>query len=161
MANSKVSDDRKAFDRITKELALLQDSYVLVGFQEGSVTHAQNKDQRTKKPGLSMPEIAAANEFGTDDIPARPFMRTSYDDNKAQIDRVITKEYDKIVDGQSTVKRSLGLIGLFMVDLIQQKIRAITTPPNAPSTIKKKKSSKPLIDFGQMISAVTSKVVLK
>jgi hypothetical protein len=44
---------------------------------------------------------------------------------------------------------------------VQKKIRQITIPPNSPRTIAEKKSSKPLIDFGQMVQSVTFKVNLK
>lgn len=161
MSRTAVVDVDLGMEDIEKELGKLNGSYVLVGFQEGSVTKSQTKDGRKKKAGLSMPEIAAANEFGTNDIPARPFMRTSYDENKQRIDKAIQGEYVKITRGKSTVKRSLTALGVFMVDQIKMKIRSIHTPPNSPSTIAKKKSSKPLIDFGQMIQSVHAKVVIQ
>jgi hypothetical protein len=105
--------------------------------------------------------VKAENEFGTQIIPARPFMSTSFDENKALINRAIQGEYKKIAGGNGTTERSLGLIGQLMTKLIVQKIRAIVSPPNSPRTIAIKKSSKPLIDFGQMIQSVRYKVVLK
>jgi hypothetical protein len=87
-------------------------------------------------------------------------MRTSFDENIKKINDIISGEYDKIIDGESTVKRSLNLIGLFGVSIVQQKIRSIRTPPNSPTTIAIKKSSKPLIDFGQMVQSVSYKVVV-
>jgi HK97 gp10 family phage protein len=155
------TDKRSSFDERVKQLELLENSYVTIGFQDGSVTRSQTKGTRKKEPGKSMAQIAAENEFGTTNIPARPFMRTSFDENLQRISNAISSEYDKIIDGQSTVKRSLNLIGLFMTDLIQQKIRAIQTPPNSKRTIAIKRSSKPLIDFGQMIQSVRHRVVLQ
>ena len=154
--------DNKIFQKkLEEQLALLNNSYVLVGFQENSQTHDQTKNNRTKKGGQSMPQIAADNEFGTKNIPARPFMRPAFDENRSSINKVIDKQYKKIQDGQTTVQTALGLIGLYMIDLIQQKILSIHTPPNSPRTIAAKKSSKPLIDFGQMFASVTSKTVIK
>lgn len=161
MKRAVVKDIDLGFDEIQKQVALLDGSYVLVGFQEGTKTTLQTKGQRQKKSGLSMAEIAAANEFGTKTIPARPFMSTSFDENRAKINKAIQGEYSKILDGKSTTERSLGLIGLLGVKFIVQKIRAITSPPNSPRTIAIKKSSKPLIDFGQMVQSVRHKVVLK
>jgi hypothetical protein len=161
MVKNAITDNRKEYDRILDDLSSLDNSYVLVGFQQGSITHTQTKGQRTKPAGLSMPQIAAQNEFGTDKIPARPFLRPAFDDNRKKIDKAIDTEYDKIVGGQSTIKKSLGLIGLLMEELIKRKIRAVNYPPNSPLTIKIKKSSKPLIDFGQMVDTVASKVVVK
>ena len=160
MAPSSFKDYRKKFDAKFKEIQSLSDSYVLIGFQEGSVTKSQTKGNRHKKGGLSQAQIAAENEFGSSTIPARPFMSTSFDENRQKINNAIAGEYDKIIDGEGTVKRSLNLIGLLGVDLIQQKIRAIHYPPNSARTIAEKGSSKPLIDFGQMIQSVRSKVVI-
>lgn len=154
------SDYRKEYDKKVDQIEQFANSYVLVGFQEGSVTKSQVKGNRRKEAGKSMPQIAAENEFGTKNIPARSFMRTSFDENRDRISRIIATEYDKIIDGQSTVRKSLNLIGLYGVDLIQTKIRSIYTPPNSPRTIAIKKSSKPLIDFGQMIQSVRHKVVI-
>jgi len=156
-----VKDKDLGFEEIQRQMALLDGSHVKVGFQEGAVTKPQVKGQRRKPAGLSLPQIAAENEFGTQIIPARPFMSTSFDENKALINRAIQGEYKKIAGGNGTTERSLGLIGQLMTKLIVQKIRAIVSPPNSPRTIAIKKSSKPLIDFGQMIQSVRYKVVLK
>jgi hypothetical protein len=156
------SDYRKEYDKKFAEMEKLGNSYVLVGFQEGTVTKSQSKGGRRKAAGKSMAQIAAENEFGVPsrNVPARPFMRTSFDENQDRISNVIATEYGKIIDGESTVRKSLNLIGLYGVDLIQVKIRAIRTPPNSPYTIAQKKSDKPLIDFGQMIQSVRHKVVI-
>lgn len=154
------SDYRKEYDKKVDQIEQLGNSYVLVGFQDGSVTKNQTKAGRRKQGGHSMAQIAFENEFGTKNIPARSFMRTSFDENRDRISRIIATEYDKIIDGESTVRKSLNLIGLYGVDLIQTKIRSIHTPPNSPRTIAIKKSSKPLIDFGQMIQSVRHKVVI-
>ena len=107
-----------------------------------------------------MPQIAADNEFGTREIPARPFMRTSFDENMQRINNFILSEYDDVLTGKSNTRRSLNRIGLLGVDLVQVKIRSITNPPNSPKTIALKRSSKPLIDFGQMIQSVKFKVTI-
>lgn len=155
-----VKDIDLGWEQIEREIQKAEKSFVLVGFQEGEKTKKQQKGSRTKKSGLSLAEIAASNEFGTRSIPARPFMRTSFDENLPKINQAIRSQYVKILDGKSTTKKSLGLIGLLMVSLIQEKIRAIHSPPNSARTIAIKKSSKPLIDFGQMIQSVREKVVL-
>ena len=152
------SDARRAYDKTLKDIESLENSYVLIGFQEGSQTKPQVKDKRKKEGGKSMATIAAENEFGTNRIPARPFLSTSFDENRQRIINLIDSEYGKILDGESTVRKSLNLLGVFGVGLVQQKIRAIHSPPNSPRTIAIKKSSKPLIDFGQMIQSVTYKV---
>jgi hypothetical protein len=156
-----VVDVDLGWNEIQEQLEYAAKSYVQVGFQEDSKTKTQLKGTRRKQGGLSMPEIAASNEFGTDKIPARPFMSTSFDENRNAIYAFIQKNYEKILDGKQTTEKALGLVGIAMVGLIQKKIRQIVYPPNAPSTIKIKGSSKPLIDYGQMIQSVREKVVLR
>lgn len=146
---------------LEEELAKLNGSYVLIGFQEGEVTKAQVKGDRSKKAGQSMAQIAAENEFGTKNIPQRSFMRTSFDENQKLLDKAIGEEYDKIIERKSTVRKSLVRLGVLMEGLIRRKIESIRTPQNSPRTIAAKKSDKPLIDFGQMVSAIHSKVVIK
>ena len=160
MAVSSFKDYNKAYLKKIAEIESLANSYVLIGIQEGTVTKSATKGKEKKVGGLSMAEIGAANEFGSKNVPARPFLRPAIDENRSRINRAIAGEYDKILEGNSTVKKSLNLLGLFGVDLVQKKIRSIHFPPNAPSTIKRKGSSKPLIDFGQMIQSIRHKVVI-
>lgn len=155
-----ITDYRKNLDKELDKMEQLANSYVLVGFQEGSVTKSEVRGTRRKEAGKSQAQIAAENEFGTRIIPARPFMGPAIDDNRDRINNVIVGEYVKILDGTSNIRKSLNLIGLFAVTLIQKKIRDIRTPPNSPRTIALKKSSKPLIDFGQMIQSVRHKIVI-
>jgi len=150
-----VVDRDLGYRDIVREVERFQRSEILIGFQEGTITHVQTKGDRAKTGGLSMPQIAAENEFGTQRIPERSFMRTSFDENVTRIQALIRREYEQVVDGNKTEANALGLVGLYVVGLIQQKIRQITQPPNSPTTIAIKKSSKPLIDFGQMVGSVT------
>jgi hypothetical protein len=161
MARADVKDIDMGWSSIEKELNTFKSAFVLVGFQEGEVTKREVKGQRTKKGGFSMPEIAASNEFGTKNIPARPFMRTSFDENLSKINKLINLQYQAVQDGKKNADQALTAVGVVMVGLIQQKIRSIVSPPNSPRTIAIKGSSKPLIDFGQMIQSVREKVVIK
>lgn len=157
--SARVVDKDLGFFETIKNITSFRESEIQIGFQQGSITHTQSKNGRTQSAGQSMPEIAAKNEFGfgsgRGSIPARPFMRTSFDENLEKINRMILNQYKRVTDGKRTADRALGLIGQYMVGLIQKKIRQITTPPNTPYTIAIKGSSKPLIDFGQMIQSVT------
>lgn len=155
-----VTDTDLGFDRIKEEVEKMAGSYVIIGFPETAKTKDQTKGNRHKKGGLSMAEIAAENEFGTKYIPARSFMRTTFDENRDNVNRIIDKEYDKILEGKRTVQFSLQAIGIYYEGLIRKKIRDIHFPPNSPRTIALKGSSKPLIDFGQMIAAIQHKVVI-
>lgn len=154
MARPAVVDRDLGFDRIMKSLKELGKYEVNVGFQQTEKTKLQVKGDRKKEPGLQMAQIAAQNEFGTDKIPARPFIRTAFDSRRNEIEAVIRDEYNQIIDGTTTIRKALGFMGQAVQALIQARIAAIRQPPNSSVTIKRKKSSKPLIDFGQMINSV-------
>ena len=90
-------------------------------------------------------EKALYNHFGTEDIPARPFLQ--FDQNAAA--KLVRKAI--VSDGDTVAKIKVGLTGM-----IQENIRELKRPANADSTIKKKGSSNPLIDTGAMRQAVNT-----
>jgi len=149
----------RGWNRIIREVRKADNSYTKVGLpQEGEVKEG-TKTGSGNEPIIQMSElvtVGAVQEFGAPkkNIPARPFIRTTYDENREKINNLVLNEYEKIVDGSSNVKRSLGLIGEWLKAKTQAKIRAIRTPPNAPTTIAKKGSSNPLIDTGQMVQSI-------
>ena len=57
--------------------------------------------------------------------------------------------------------RKLKLIGLEQEAETKKTLTDLRTPPNAPSTIKAKGSSNPLIDTGELRSKISSTVVPK
>lgn len=158
---AKVKDIDLGFKAIEKELRSLSNSYVDVGIIEGTVTKAQVKEFRFKPPGLNMAEIGYVNEYGEGRIPARPFIRTTTDEQNDTVNRLFENQVTRITELKQTAKGALQVVGVFMEGAIKQKIRSINSPPNAPSTIAIKGSSKPLIDFGQMIQSIAFAVFIK
>lgn len=104
--------------------------------------------------GKSIAFYGACNEFGTNDIPSRPFMRESFDQNIAAIKSDLESQYDLVLAGKSTVRNGLATAGMKHQSRIKNKIVSGMNPPNAPGTIKRKKSSKTLIDTGAMLNSV-------
>lgn len=99
-------------------------------------------------------EVAAYQEFGTADIPARPFIAPTFDENEGAYVDALARGFDNVVEGGSTPERELLKIGARVAGDIKRKITDVSSPPNAPSTVKKKGSSNPLIDTGTMRNAV-------
>ena len=110
--------------------------------------------------GKTLAQIAAWNEFGTPTIPPRPFMRPTIDSQGKKAEQMLSQEIEKIFQGKkkANIMTALGRVGAFLAGAIQRKITTLKRPPNAPSTIKKKGSSNPLIDTGAMRQAVGFKV---
>lgn len=155
MARPVVVDTDLGYNSIMKEIESMSETFLLIGIQESAKTTSQSKNGRRQKPGDSVATYAAKNEFGTREIPQRSFMRTAFDENINSIENAVEIQYGKVIDGTISLNEALGVLGLGISDLIKKKIRSIHFPPNSKSTIERKGSSKPLIDFGQMIASVT------
>lgn len=99
-------------------------------------------------------EYAAANEFGTDTIPERSFLRTTVDENAAKYVKVIGKGIKRVLAGQARLHDEFDRLGLRVVRDVKRKIRAIKDPPNAPATVARKGVNNPLIDTGRMRQSI-------
>jgi len=150
-----ITDKDYGWKELKKELQKLEKKpFTKVGILEGKGSKLY------KKSSIKVIDVAVANEFGTATIPARPFMRKTYDENQTQYNRLFKRAYNNIIDGKSTVKISLGKIGLFAENKTKKRLRSGPWTPNAPRTIAKKKSSRPLIDTGQLVNSIVSKTVM-
>jgi hypothetical protein len=67
---------------------------------------------------------------------------------------MIKRLYGIVLDGKSNAILSLKRLGQFGVDGVRQRITDIQSPPLKEKTIKRKKSSKPLIDSGQLRGSI-------
>ena len=136
-----LTPEGRQFERILRELA---DKEVAVGFQHGDAT---------EEDGTDICDIAAWNELGTEHIPSRPFLRKSVDENEDEINEFIDHKASELMNGASA-EQTLKDIGIFQKELIQDKIEEGDFVPNAESTIRKKGSTHPLIDKGNMKNSV-------
>lgn len=138
----KVTADGRKFQQMIKELAELE---VRVGFRAG---------ETKGKDGTDICDRAVYNELGTDNIPSRPFIRDSVDDNEEEIREFLKGMKREIIRGKSA-ESVLKNIGIFHKKLIQDKIETGNYTPNAPATLRKKRPrTKPLIDTADMIGSV-------
>lgn len=129
--------------RFLAEIEKLKHLQVRIGFQAGAA----------EEDGVDMTDIALWNEVGTVSSPARPFMRNSVDENKDQISAMCKEQMRRLCKG-GTAQSALQSIGAYQKGLVQEKIVNGSFVPNAPSTIRRKKSDKPLIDSGTMRQSV-------
>lgn len=153
---SVVVDDRK-WKQIYKELKIWENSFTAIGIQEGS---GEDKEGQT-----TIALIAAVQEFGTNraginhniTIPSRPWMRSWFDKNKNRITKKMEQLYTFILTRKLKAKQALKILGEWAQGELRKSIRDLKSPPNAPSTIRQKGSSNPLIDTGQMMNTVRHK----
>ncbi len=141
-----VSDIDMGWGKIKKEAHRLATMAVEIGVQSGE----------TAPDGADMADIAAVQEFGSEknNIPARPFMRESFDKNVDDLDRFMQDAGNRIMQGQITVDKGLDLVGQKMTGIIQKGISDGPWTPNAPGTVAQKGSSQPLIDTGRLRQSI-------
>lgn len=108
--------------------------------------------------GASILEVAIYNNYGTEDIPARPFMEESAEPLQVNYKKRMKASMPAINSGKLEMKKFLGLVGRESEGIIRRKIVAGPWIPNSPKTVKAKKSDKPLIDTGAMQKNVTNVV---
>lgn len=131
----------------------------------GFVTVGVHEKEGAVKPegsDLTVAEYAAANHFGTNKIPARPFLDTGVRSVETKILRDIRECISKKLDIETTYKR----VGVIAVGGVKQYITDLKTPPNALSTQRKKGAhvgkgvlvDNPLIDHGILRASITYEV---
>lgn len=130
---------------------------VKVGFLKGLGKHpggSKNSPFKNIAPTATIIEIAAYNEFGTDTIPERPFLRTTIKENRAKYIELVKDLMVKIVNGKLAADKAVAILAEKAVADVQTKIDTIKSPPNTELTKEWKGSSNPLIDTGLMRKSV-------
>lgn len=102
-------------------------------------------------------EIAAINEFGGGDTPERSFLRRTADAKNAAWGVLLEKILKKGVASKLDIHSGLEALGMRAAADVRATITrgSGVPPPNAPSTIARKGSSRPLIDSTQMLNSIT------
>lgn len=113
---------------------------------------------------LTVAEIAAIHEFGTQDghIPERSFVRSTFDEKHEELVELGKELMKKVLEGKIPVDRALNVLGAKLATEIKKKITVDgVPPPNAESTVIAKGSSRPLVDTGRMVNAITWAIIGK
>jgi hypothetical protein len=157
-----------------------KDSYVQVGVL------AEGKGLDDRGEGMNNAEIAALHEFGSEDgkIPERSFLRSTLNENRAKYVLMLKALLKRLYSQEITVERVLGIMGAQLAADVKKKITAgEIKPPNAPATVARKLglkkdgggrlrggdgrftkgdgTTRPLVDTGQMVRAITWRVVIQ
>lgn len=150
---SKFKDTDNGYNDLVKRLFAGDKPTVAVGIfeKEGAATTGD---------GTTIIEVATWQEFGTEEIPERSFLRAWFDENIDKAGEALRRLMVSVVQGKRTKEQALELFGAWLQGQIQARISAGISPPNAESTIAKKGSSTPLIDKGQLRSSITFKVAM-
>jgi hypothetical protein len=129
-------------------------AHVQVGVFSTAGAHADS--------GVSMVEIAAVHEFGSPsaNIPQRSFIRAGILESREELKKVLAKLAKGVVQDRIQVDEALQQLGLWGANAVKRKVTGTNIPPPlATATIRRKGSSKPLVDTGQLVNSITWVVV--
>lgn len=138
----KLTPEGRRVEKVIEDLSKLE---VAIGY---------TADSGTYEDGTTLVEVALFNEYGTVNMPSRPFIRGTYWDNEAEIKAFIKKTVANGIAKKEDAHTIMSKIGVYAKGLMQKEIKDGAWAPNAPSTIKSKKSSQPLIDTARMRQSI-------
>lgn len=150
-----------------------------------SYSHAHGEDDAYGAPTaaesaepMTNVRLAMIHEFGTDTIPARPFILGTFELQREKYVRILGRTVlPAVIAGRTTIDQGLEVIGHMMASDMRNRIvdGAGIPPPLAPSTVKTKLakgrwkgpdggasdgSPRPLVDTGRLRNSITHAVVL-
>ena len=145
---------------VFKDFLRMKKSKILIGVRKETT----NKNDAS----VYVADYARVNEFGSfsKNIPARPFLRTAFDNYYKELERSFVAVFRNVLFGKTKKDNALGMLGLKMVAVVRKNIVNGDWKPNAPSVYKAKMrkgkgksgSPKPLIDTSTMLNSITHKV---
>jgi hypothetical protein len=148
-----IQDKDKGMLSIEKMLAELRKTRINVGVFSDAINNEE------KKP-IYVADYAATNEYGTDKIPERSFMRSTFDEEHEKWLRQIKGVISDVTAGKiNNIDNEIYKIGAVARSDIINKIDSNINPPNAPATIRRKgiHKSKTLIDHGVLRSSIEAR----
>jgi hypothetical protein len=105
---------------------------------------------------LTLIDVAAFLEFGTEDEPARSIIRAWFDEASPQMHADLSKLMRSVIRGDRTKDDILALLGLRGQGSIQKRMADnLVTPPTSDATNERKRSTVTAIDTGQTRSAIS------
>lgn len=151
---SRVEDKDLGLNRIIRTLNKDLDGVVVkVGVQAKDKAVRRGKGGSIRNTDQPLAVIAAIHEFGLGDMPQRSFLRSAYDENLPMIDKMIQRVANGAVFGLGT-NAALNQLGNVVQGMVQRKIVDGPFKPNSLATIKRKRSSRPLIDTGHLRQSI-------
>lgn len=154
-----VSDSDRIYKDVMDLLRDMKSITVDVGFLGGETHPAPEGGEASP---TTIAQVAAWNEYGTATIPERPFMRRTADTNADQYKRLIGDLLGRALTARGVPRRRLRsvftVVGAQVTSDVVKTIDDGGFAPNSAATIKRKGSSKPLVDTGVMRAATAFRV---
>ena len=141
---AQVTGNLAKFKQLIEQLKASGEKAVYVGFP------AEFNEKLDGSDNFNLASLAAVLEFGNERIPSRPFLRQTLAENQEKYTALFVKLFESGV----SIDQIYEQIALIAQGDVQQNIANGKWTANSPSTIKRKKSSKPLIDTGKLRQSV-------
>ena len=123
------------FDRLKKTCAEMSSKKIVVGI-------VGDADSEVLK-------IAHTHEYGDGKMPERSFIRASFDQDGPQLDKIVSQQIGKVLDGKATPIGAANAIGAEAAQLVQNFIDENRVTP--PSDFSKKTQHTTLYETGTHI----------
>lgn len=139
--------------RIEREIKAAKKLVALVGIPSDAKRHEDN-------PNIGLAQIAYIMEKGSavNNIPARPFMHQTRERNEKRVLGLSKKLLKNLSNGSTTAMDAIKKLGVTYEGAMKRIFIEGSFAPNALSTIRKKKSSRPLIDTSLLRQSIKYKV---
>lgn len=152
----------EGLDKLRQQIIQNSGYEVRVGIMGSKVAR-----QIDNKSGVNNAEIGVIQEYGSqkNNIPARSFLRVPLQNGKKELSSWLKKQdLNSAVLEKGGLKKILAKLGFIAEGLVDDAFESRgggQWPANKAATIKRKGSSAPLIDFGELRRSITSKVTKK
>ncbi|HFF9119475.1 TPA: hypothetical protein ACGFAU_004512 [Yersinia enterocolitica] len=146
-------------DKLEAALAAISEN-IKLQMNVGILAGATNRDT-----GDPIAPYAAANEYGTLNIPARPFMRNTVAEKSGEWGRTLGGLVAGKAHDAGSIEKAFNILGAVMVQDIRDSIEHSIPPPNTQSTINNKRRKgraspdKTLVDSASMQGAVDFEII--
>ena len=141
--------------KILVEMQKAKTMVVNVGLPADKVSGAYDDD------GVSILQVGAQHEYGTENMPARSFLRMPFELKAAEINIFIQSEFKKVLEGKSTAEKALGRVGMMTSNISKQAFRTngfgqwAELSPISIAIKKKASKTTPLIWSGLLRNSIT------
>lgn len=119
-----------------------------------------DENSRENSDGITNAELGVIHEFGVPErgIPERSFMRSTASEERENLGRLGNAQVAECLEGNTSAHDVFATIGTYLQGKVVEKITDGEFEPNNENTVKRKDSSKPLIDTGQLRASITYEV---
>lgn len=143
-------------DRTWRKLLKTVKGFATIQVKVGIVGRAA---QANHTSGISLVELAAIHEYGAPgaNIPARSYIGKTLRDRVDEWRGMQLRLVKALLSGKVSAKRAQEILGLWAATAIKHTIASgsVDGPPLRPETIRRKGSSKPLVDTAQLLNAIS------